>query len=360
MNPFSLFRRPALDLSAGQVARDPFPHYARLRRKNSVQWLSHHGAWIVLGYDDVKAAFEQPEIFSNKPYADTDSFLLAADPPDHRSVRMLISRHFSAAALIRLTQVAEDTAFRRLGGEIDAVKGYGYPISRDVGAAIIGWDDRVVAEIDRLGEATDLPTLIATLDRLADRSAIMTQLMADSGGAIGPGEARSLVRLLWLAATTTTERVISRSLLRLLEEPLVRGSVLADRTLMPAFIEEVMRLHPPEHMLPRLTTADVRLGGVEIRSGSTVYLCVSAANRDPAIFDSPDELKLDRPVRRHFAFGAGIHSCVGGPLTRRVVAAALNTLLDRSPDFQPAEPLSGIDYFSTMTALSPRRMLIRT
>ena len=360
LNPFSLFRRRPLDLSGDPIALDPFTHYARLRRRGPVHWLPHHGVWIVLGYEDVKTAFEQPEVFSNKPYADIDSVLLAADPPDHRATRTLISRHFSAEALSRLTEVAEHSALRRLGGEIDGVKDYGRLISRDVGAAIIGWDDEVVAEIDRLDEETALPTLIATLDRLADRSTITTQLVADGGGAITPDEARSLVRLLWLAATTTTERVIGRGILRLLEEPRVRGALMADRSLMPAFVEEVTRLHPPEHMVPRLTRAAVRLGGVEIPSGSIVHLCVSAANRDPAIYSSPDELRLDRPVRRHFAFGAGIHSCVGAPLTRRVVAMALNTLLDRSPGFEAAEPLSGLDYFSTMTALSPRRLLIRT
>lgn len=360
LNPFSFFRRPPLDLSDHRIARDPFPHYARLRRKGSVHWLRHHGAWIVLGYDDVKAALEQPEAFSNRPYSDMDAVLLAADPPSHRPVRTLISRYFSASELTRLTKVAEDSARGRLGGEIDIVKGYGYAISRDVGAAIIGWDDAVVSEIDRLEEATPLPTVLATLDRLADRSTLMAQLISDGGGTIGPGEARSLVRLLWLAATTTTERVISRGILRLLEEPRVREALMADRTVLPAFIEEVLRLHPPEHILPRSATARVRLGDVEIPAGSSVYLCVGAANRDPTIYPSPDELRLDRSARRQLAFGGGIHSCVGAPLARRVVAAALNTLLDRAPAFEAAEPLSEIDYFHTMTALSPRRLRVRT
>jgi cytochrome P450 len=111
-------------------------------------------------------------------------------------------------------------------------------------------------------------------------------------------------------------------------------------------------------MVPRVTTEAVKIGECDIPPEALVYLCVSAANRDPACFEEPGELRLDRVARRHFAFGGGIHQCVGSSLARRVVAVAIAALLDRTDRFRPLQPLGSIDYFQTMTALSPLRLMV--
>jgi cytochrome P450 len=340
--------RPSADLDAPAALIDPFPVYAALRRRGPVHHLSHHQFWLVVGYDAVKEAFEHPDVFSNAPYEEIDRILLAADAPCHGPVRRLVSRYFSADALDRLTSVAARTAASLVAPEFDAVEGYGLPISRAVAAELIGFDDEAVAEIQHAAEqaptrADGLAVLIATLDRVAARAALFPELVGDEDGRVPEDAARSLIRLLWLAATTTTERVITRAVLRLAQHDDIRAAVSADRALIVPFIEEVMRLHPPEHMVPRRTTAAVELGGMTIPAEAEVRLCVSAANRDPARFDDPDALRLDRPSKLHFAFGAGIHRCLGAPLTRRIVGASLAALLDAAPDFAVLEPLDRID-----------------
>src|SRR5688572_26202584 len=75
-----------IDLNASEIARDPFPHYDALRAAGPVQFLAHHGAWIVLGHEEVQQAFLRPDALSNRPYEDVDAVLLAADPPDHWAV----------------------------------------------------------------------------------------------------------------------------------------------------------------------------------------------------------------------------------------------------------------------------------
>jgi cytochrome P450 len=350
-----------IDLSVPAVSRDPFPFYEVLRTAGPVQWLPRHDAWIVLGYDAVKEAFARPEHFSSAPYREVDAVLLGEDPPRQALVRRLVSRCFTADALARLEATAARTAGALLRSEMDAVGGFSLPVSRAVAAELIGFD-RATAEA--LVEATDvaaagpepLAGLVATLAGFAPRAAVYGQFLRDGDGLLGEAEVRSLVGLLWLASTTTTERVIAHGVLRLLHNAEVRAGVASDLGLLSPFIEEVMRLHPPEHLVPRLTTVDTHLAETSIPGGAVVHLCLGAANRDPAYFHDAFALRLDRPFRRHFAFGGGIHHCVGAPLARRVVAAALSALLRRSDQFRPLGSLHDLPWFASMTASSPTRL----
>jgi cytochrome P450 len=351
----------SVDLSDPAVARDPFPFYEALRPAGPVQWLPRNSAWIVLGHDAVKEAFARPEHFSNAPYRPVDPVLLGEDPPRQPLVRRLVSRHFTPDALGQLEATAARTATALLQPEMNAVGGFSLPVSRAVAAELIGFDR---ATLDELVEATaaaasapePMAALIATLHGFAPRAAVYRQLLKEGEGLIGEAEARSLVGLLWLASTTTTERVIAHSVLRLVEHPDLRDALAADPALVSPFIEEVMRLHPPEHLVPRLTTAETELAGTVIPAGAVVHLCLGAANRDPALYDDPATLRLDRAYRRHFAFGGGIHHCVGAPLARRVVAAALTALLRRSTDLRLRGAPEAISWFASMTALSPSRL----
>lgn len=347
-----------IDLGAPGIARDPFPHYEELRCAGSVQFLAHHDAWIVLGYDDVHSAFIRPDLFSNRPYEEVDAVLLAADPPAHPAIRRIVSRYFSSEALDQLCAFAEGHAASLLKPELDVVRDYGLPLSEAVAAHLLGFDDAAVDAIRAAhAEAPELPPYTRALDRIAERATIYPRLLADG---LGDAEARSLIRLLWLAATTTTERVIARCVLRLLQHDDVRLAIERDPALVPAFVEEVLRLHPPELMVPRLTTAPVQLGGVTIPAGAVVHLCVAAANRDPAKFENAAELRLDRAVTRHFTFGFGVHHCVGATLGRRELATAVRTLLTHAPDFRAAHALDTVPYWSTMTANAIERLVLDT
>ncbi|HEV2865230.1 MAG TPA: cytochrome P450 [Allosphingosinicella sp.] len=368
MNVFARFRlRPApLHLADPAVARDPFPHYEALRRRGgSVQFLAAHDYWIVLGHEECRAAFDSPRVFSNGPYAPVDAVLLAADPPRHTPVRKLVSRQFSAEALGRLSDSAGELARSLVRPELEVVEEFALAVSRRVTAELIGFEAAASADIVAAYEASltaedPLAAFIVEIDRLAERARLFHAWRHAGAHDLEEAELRSLIRLLWLAGTTTTERVITRAVLRLLQHPDLRAAVTADRALLVPFLEEVMRLHPPEHMVPRLTLEPVRLGGVDLPQGAEVRLCVSAANRDPAAWEAPAAIRFDRRGRRHFAFGGGIHQCLGAPLARRVAAAALGALLDGAPQLRALEPLEHIPYFATETALAPLRLRVGT
>jgi cytochrome P450 len=99
--------------------------------------------------------------------------------------------------------------------------------------------------------------------------------------------------------------------------------------LVPRLAEEALRLESPFRNLMRSVHKDTTLGGVDIPAGATILLMWGAANRDPAAFEHPDELVLDRP-RNHVAFGRGIHTCVGAPLARLEARVVLTVLLERT------------------------------
>jgi cytochrome P450 len=126
----------------------------------------------------------------------------------------------------------------------------------------------------------------------------------------------------------------------LLLHPSARAEVESDPALLPAFVEESLRLHAPEHTIARVAAADVSLSGVTIPAGALVKLCVGAANRDPARFEEPASFLLHRAPNRHLSFGGGIHRCIGAALGRTTTAVALQVLLRHAPRFRAAQPLA--------------------
>lgn len=357
MKFFQRFFRKPIDLAAPGVALDPFPHYETLRRGGPVQFLEKHDAWIVLGHDEVQAAFSLPEVFSNRPYEDVDAVLLAADPPQHTAIRRIVSRYFAREVIEELDAFAAQEATSLLRPRLDIVDDYGRPLSEAVAARLLGFGgDSVAAIRAAYGSMRDFEEFVRALDTLAER-AVMYRRLRDDG--LADAQARSLVRLFWLASTKTTERVIAECVLALLQHDDVRRAVERDHALIGPFIEEVMRLHQPEPMLRRLTTQPAQLGGRTIPAGSMVYLCLAAANRDPAKYEAPAELRLGRTLpARHLTFGHGIHHCIGATLGRAEVTTALRILLTAAPRFRAAQPLEQVTYRATMTARFIERLLV--
>jgi cytochrome P450 len=350
-----LFRRSLLtpsgnaatiNLDDPAIACDPFPHYEALRAAGPVQFLARHDAWIVIGHEELQAVFTRPDLFSNRPYEDVDDVLLAADPPEHTAIRRLVSPYFGREVIERLAAFSAERAAALLTPRLDIVHDYAEPLSEAVAQQLLGCDDPTVSAIRAAAEgAASFTQFTAALDGLADRTDMYGRLRADG---LDDTQARSLVRLFWIASTKTTERTIAQCILQLLRYPGIRAAVEAEDALVGPYIEEVMRLHQPEPMLRRRSTQAVPLGGATIPAGSAVLLCLAAANRDPRMYDSPGELQLGRTGPRHLTFGHGIHHCIGAMLGRAEVAAAVRALLRHAPRFRAAQPVERVPYVATM------------
>ena len=115
--------------------------------------------------------------------------------------------------------------------------------------------------------------------------------------------------------------------------PTDRRRLVEEPELMPSAIEELLRAFTPVNM-GRVIEQDGDIGGCPVRAGERLLITYGAANRDPAHFDRPDEVVLDRAHNRHLAFGVGVHRCLGSNLARTELAIALRAWLERYPDFE--------------------------
>jgi len=154
-------------------------------------------------------------------------------------------------------------------------------------------------------------------------------------------ELQSLMRHIVAAGFETTAGTLSSGMLRLIQHPEVQAKLRANRALMPTFVEEVLRLDSPVQGHFRRALEDVTIGDVTIPKGSIVIPRFGAANHDPRMFGCPHALDLERKnANRHFAFGNGIHYCLGAALARQELSSAFNILLDRIEDIRLVRPLA--------------------
>ena len=144
---------------------------------------------------------------------------------------------------------------------------------------------------------------------------------------------------LLIGGSGTTTMLIGNVVYELLQRPQLWNRLREDRTLVPVAIEESLRYDAPVHGLFRTPTSDVDLHGVTIPADTKTMVLYASANRDPRVWDDPDEFRLDRDPRqlqRHLAFGYGTHICLGAHLSRMEARIGLDALLDRFPDLRIA------------------------
>jgi cytochrome P450 len=145
------------------------------------------------------------------------------------------------------------------------------------------------------------------------------------------------IALLLIAGIDTTWSAIGASLWHLAQHPDDHRRFVAEPGIRSFAIEELLRFYAPVTMA-RLAVTDHDLGGCPVTSGDWLLLPFPAANRDPDVFERADEVVLDRQQNRHIAFGLGIHRCLGSNLARMELSVAIETWMDRIPDFELSDP----------------------
>ncbi len=184
--------------------------------------------------------------------------------------------------------------------------------------------------------------------RAAPRDDLVSALLAaeEAGDTLSEVELRSIVLLLFVAGFETTMNLIGNGTWALLRNP-DQLQQLRDRPeLIGSCVEELLRFDGPVHLTGRIASEDLEIGdGVTVRKGEQVTTLVSAANRDPARFDRPDELDIDRPDTRHLTFSHGIHYCLGAALARVEGQAAIGSLVSRFERIEPLETPTYRDHF---------------
>ena len=152
-----------------------------------------------------------------------------------------------------------------------------------------------------------------------------------TSGALGLPEGIGTLLILLSAGGESTTSLLGNSVRMLAERKDLQDQLRQQPELIPAFVEEALRLESPFRYHLRTAPRNTVLGGVDIPAGATMLLFWGAANRDPVEYERPDEVVLDRQVpRHHLAFGRGIHFCVGAPLARLEGRIVLTQLLEQT------------------------------
>jgi cytochrome P450 len=142
------------------------------------------------------------------------------------------------------------------------------------------------------------------------------------------------MNLMLAGGIDTTTALTSQALRHLNRNRTDRARLMADRSLLSGFCEEMLRYFSPVQMFARTVTTPTTLNGHELQEGDRVILCWAGANRDPSVFDQPDLVQIDRAVNRHQAFGVGIHRCIGAHFARMLFSVMIEEVLERLPDFE--------------------------
>ena len=167
---------------------------------------------------------------------------------------------------------------------------------------------------------------------------------------------RGTMTLLMIAGIDTTWSAIGASLWHLAQNPLDRKRLASNPELMDTAIEEFLRAYAPVTMA-RLVAQDCDFHGQHLKEGDWLLLPFPSANRDPAAFEDPDSVRLDREHNRHAAFGLGIHRCLGSNLARMELRVALQEWLARYPEFELSDP-AGVKW-SAGQVRGPRALPVR-
>src|SRR5580658_5596259 len=375
-------RRPCVSLTCPDMAdefdpflpdvqRDPYPHYARLRRYQPVSHVAARKMWAVSRHTDVGAALKRADVFSSAimgpPDLPASESLLSADPPAHSGLRKRVERSFTPARVRglapRIGALAEDlTRVLRAEGSFDVVTRLAAPLPLIVIAELTGidperhddfkvWADAIIARGTGRPSAEDrkvLDTRVAALKtylreiierrRTAPGDDLVSAFLRadDDDDGLSPAQALNFSVLLLLGGSETTTNLIGNSLRALFADETLMARARRDPAVIAATVEETLRFDPPVQSVLRITTRDVEIADTRIPSSSVVLLLLGSANRDERVFADADRFWIDRREPRHLAFGAGPHYCLGATLARMEAAAALEALL-ALPNLRPAE-----------------------
>jgi cytochrome P450 len=379
---------------------DPHPYYDHIRAKNPVSCPINNGVLAVTGWEAANAVYKDTENYSScvavmgpftpipfTPEGDDicaqleehrteiimHEHMVTMDPPHHTDARSVLSRLLTPKRLKENEDFMWRLADRHIdefiaAGQCEFLNAYAKPFSLLVVADLLG-----VPEVDHedfrqafgaLGEGTNIGSLdheviavnpLAWADekfsryieerRESPRDDVLTSIATAKYPDGSTPEVVDVVRtatFLFAAGQETTAKLLGAALRVLGDRPDIQQQLRADRSLIPLFIEECLRMDSPVKSVFRMARKSTTLGETAVPAGTTVMVSPGAANRDPRRFDNPHEFSLERKnVREHIAFSRGIHSCPGAPLARVEGRVSIERLLDRLADITISEEKHG-------------------
>ncbi|MDV6282110.1 cytochrome P450 [Rhodococcus jostii] len=367
-----------------QVLQDPYPVFDAIREAGSAVYNPSADAWMIASYDDVKSVLFDDQHFV--PESDKWETLYGGavveslEEPRHGELRSVLAPMFRASYLRDLRPVITELIVSRLdpiatrlrAGEIvDVVPALTRAVAGRILAHIIGvgeddvprflqWAKEMGATLESYDEPD--PERASQLRHTGTQATKMTcafagrQLAArrddDSTNdliaqfvrspitqSMNENDQRASIAQVIVAGHDNITHTLGHVFAVLALHPEQRALIDADRTLIPAAVEELLRWRTSASGDTRVLRGTANVNGIQLEDGARVMLLLAAANRDPARWSDPDRFDVTRPKQPHLTFGSGVHTCIGAGLGRLEAQVMFEEVLDRLPLFRIAEPI---------------------
>jgi cytochrome P450 len=351
---------------------DPFGSFRPLRDQRAIWSPNHGGYWILTRAEDIRAAYQQPELFSSSStgipaHASRKEKLypLELDPPDHTAYRRVIAPLFAPKAVTARTAAIAGTCAELVDGLADRgraefVGDFAEPFPTRIFTNILGlpsgeasrfvaWNNQLLRNADRPelrreahAAINDYLRELIVARRADQRDDVVSALLESEidGRPIEIDEVQNLCFLLFIAGLDTVTAALTWCFHFLARHPGHRRQIVDDPAIIPGAVEELLRVHSFVNPA-RTVVRDAEFAGVRMRRGDRVLLATAMVAQDPAEFPDEATVRFDRPGNRHLAFGAGPHRCAGSHLARDELTTALELWHARIPDYEidNSEPL---------------------
>lgn len=389
----------------------PFGSYARMRQEEPVMYDERIDYWVITKYEDIKAVFDNWEVFSSentaapvRGYGDPAkrvfeegdhtvySGLSSRRPPEHTRIRAIVQKAFTPRRfkvmepMIRQNvQDRVDAILARPDRQADLLRDLAYDIPTITILTLVGADPK---QVDQFKQWSDSRSALTWVD-LSDEDQVPhahnlvaywkecrrlvahahehggDNLVADivraqqDGAEISDHEIASVCYSLLFAGHETTTTLISNTFRELLARRDVWQQLVDNPKLIPSALDEVLRFSPSIVGWRRRALEDTEVGGVAIPKGANMLLLLGSANRDEDRFEDGETFDISRPnAREHLSFGFGIHYCLGNMLAKLQAKICVEEVADRAPQLQLDES-QHIDFRENLSFRTPFTVPVR-
>jgi cytochrome P450 len=355
------------------LQNNPVPYWKQMRDHTPIAWSDEAGGyWILTRYEDIEWAARNPEIFSSAEVAiphrkifPEKQIPIQLDGEEHRQWRRTLSELFNPSVVNHFAPQIEQAAVEAVERiadkrECEFISEFATALPAETFLIVFGIGREYLEQLlahktwlrregipnahtDEEIRAANQPLwefFGAAIDRRREqgvegrRDVLSNLILADhEGRPLTRDEMINAAFVSMLASLDTTTAALGNQFLYLAEHPEIRALIVERPEKLPRIAEELIR-HEPVSTTGRIVTRDVERHGVTMRAGDRVLMSWGMAGLDPAIFDDPDEVNVERESSRHLAFGIGPHRCLGMHLARRVITIALREWHSRIPDYR--------------------------
>ena len=365
--------KPDVDLTDGDFFADGAARGAyRWMRANEPVFRDRNGLAAAATYQAVLDAERDPEVFSNtggiRPDQPAMPYMIDMDDPGHLLRRKLVNAGFTrkqvmdkVAGIETLCDTLIDAVCER--GECDFVRDIAAPLPMAVigdmlgvlpqdRATLLKWSDDLVCGLSASADEAALQAVMdafagyngfameTTAKRRAEPTGDLFSVLVNSevdGQRMSDDEIVFETLLILIGGDETTRHTLSGGTEQLLRHSDQWDRLVADGTLLPAAVEEMLRWTSPVKNMARTAMRDTEFHGTQLRQGEKMLLLFESANFDESVFGDPDDFRIDRNPNSHLAFGFGTHFCLGNQLARLELTTMVRTILRRLPDMRLAD-----------------------